>query len=118
MGVDELVVSAGLEQVERMMRMVMVEVRTAAILSTASGQRSVGERGRTELPGDNGPDSIIGASWFDNEPEQDVGRVDDPDGLSSRGELMKRDRGKKEDEHRRGGGHHGASTPRCSVGCP
>ena len=34
-----------------------------------------------KVPSDNGPDSIISASWLDNEPEQDVGDVDNPDGL-------------------------------------
>jgi len=79
------------------MRMVMVVVRTAAILSIVSGERFIGERGSPELPGDNGPDGVIGAGWFDDEPEQDVGNVDDPDGLSLRGESMKCDReqGKK-----------------------
>jgi len=85
------------------MRMVMVVVRTAAILRIVSGQRFVGEGGLPELPGDNGPDGVIGTGWFDDEPEQDVGDVDDPNGLLSRGESMKRNRGsRKENEPRRG----------------
>lgn len=34
-----------------------------------------------QSPCDDGPDGIIGASRLDDEPEQDVGHVDDPDGL-------------------------------------
>jgi len=60
----------------------MVVVRTAAMLNYSSkGQDYAGEQGRLKLPGDNGPDGIFGASWGDGEPEQDVGQVDDPDGL-------------------------------------
>jgi hypothetical protein len=39
------------------------------------------ERGWPKLPGDNGPDGIIGAGWLDGEPEYDVDHIDDPDGL-------------------------------------
>ena len=47
----------------------------------ARGQHHAREKERPELPGDDGPDGIIRAGWFDDEPEQDVCHVDDPDGL-------------------------------------
>ena len=46
-------------------------------VSTALGNKS-----GWNLPGDNGPYGIIATGWFDDEPEQDVSDVDNPDGLS------------------------------------
>jgi len=59
-----------------------------------------GEKGRTGLPGNNGPDGIIGASWGDGEPEYDVGQVDDPDGLFWQFWLRGRNRGEGEKRRR------------------
>lgn len=39
------------------------------------------QQGRSKLPSDNGPDGIVSTGWSDDEPEQDVCHVDDPDGL-------------------------------------
>lgn len=42
---------------------------------------SVLRLGWSKLPCDNGPNSIIGASRLDDKPEQDIGDVNNPDGL-------------------------------------
>ena len=48
-----------------------------------------GDESERSLPCDNGPDSVISAGGFDDEPEQDVSDVDNPDGLSERLELVR-----------------------------
>ena len=47
------------------------------------------------VPRNNGPDGVISAGGFDDEPKQDVGDVNDPDGLFQRLELMRGDHGKR-----------------------
>jgi len=57
--------------------------RTAVDERTANGENDAHCHGCGKHGGhacDNGPDGIINASWGDNEPEQDVGHVDYPDG--------------------------------------